>query len=135
MTMMAGTWAGLRLLAPASAEWPTASLVLSLAGNLGLLMLCWAGIAMAIGSVSRRRGTATGVAGLFALVTFLLDYVARVWKAAEPLARLSPFRYYSPFDLLMGTPVPASSLGVLTTTAVAGFALAYVFFDRRDISR
>ena len=135
MTMMAGTWAGLRLLAPSGAEWPPASLILSLAVNLGLLVLCWAGVAMAIGSVSRRRGTATGLAGFSALVTFLLDYVGRVWKSAEPLARLSPFRYYSPFDLLMGTPIPASNLWVLAMTALTGFALAYVLFNGRDISR
>jgi beta-exotoxin I transport system permease protein len=135
MTMMAGTWAGLWLLAPAGAEWPPVSLVTSLAGNLGLLLLCWAGVAMAMGTVSRRRGTATGLAGLFAFAAFLLDYVARVWKSAEPLARLSPFRYYSPFDLLMGTPVPVSNLWVLATAALAGFTLSYLFFSRRDISR
>jgi len=134
-TMMAGTWAGLHLFAPANAERPPASLVSSLAGNLGLLMLCWAGVAMAIGSASRRRGSATGLAGLAALTTFLLDYVARVWKPAEPLARLSPFRYYSPFDTLMGTPIPASNLWILAMTALAGFALAYVLFSRRDITR
>jgi ABC-2 type transport system permease protein len=132
--MMAGTWAGLYFLAPAVAGWPSATLVTSLAVNLGLLMLCWAAVAMAIGSVSRRRSTATGIVGLAALAGFLLDYVARVWKPAEPVARLSPFRYYNPFDLLVGIPVPAWNLEVLTMSALVGFALAYVFFSRRDIS-
>jgi hypothetical protein len=50
------------------------------------------------------------------------------------VARLSPFRYYNPFDLLMGISVPASNLWVLTMSALAGFALAYVLFSRRDIS-
>ncbi len=47
--MLAGTWAGLAMLAPATAEWPTRTLILSLAVNLGLLGICWSGIALAIG--------------------------------------------------------------------------------------
>jgi ABC-2 type transport system permease protein len=133
--MMAGTWTGLETLAPRRSEWPSAKLILSLAGNLGLLMLCWSGVAMAIGSASRRRSVASGLAGLLALTAFLLDYVGRLWKPAESLAWLSPFRYYSPFDLVMGTPLPGKNLLVLVSIAVAGFAAAYILFARRDISR
>ena len=134
-TVVAATWAGLRLLAPVSAEWPSAALITSLAGNLGLLMMCWAGVAMAIGTASRRRGTAGSIAGFLALAAFLLDYVARVWKPAEQLARLSPFHYYNPFDLLVGVPVPGINMWVLASIAVVGFGLAYLLFARRDISR
>lgn len=133
--MMAGTWTGLETLAPKSAEWPSAKLILSLAGNLGLLMLCWSGVAMAIGSASRRRSVASGVAGLLALTTFLLDYVGRMWQPAEKVAWLSPFRYYSPFELVMGNPLPSKNLVVLASIALGGFAAAYVLFARRDISR
>ena len=133
--MMAGTWTGLRLMAPASAEWPSTRLVTSLAGNLALLMLCWSGVAMALGSVMRRRSVAAGLAGLAALATFLLDYLARMWKSAEPLGWWSPFRYYSPFDLLAGTPIPFRSGLTLAAVATAGYTLAYILFARRDISR
>ena len=134
LMMMAGTWVGLNSLAPREIEWPSRDLILSLAINLGLLMLCWSGIAMAIGSVSRRRNVAGALAGLAALATFLLDYVARAWQPAESVAWLSPFRYYSPFDLLMGNPLPAKNLEVLAAIAAGGFILAYIFFSRRDIS-
>lgn len=133
--MLGGTWAGLETLAPKTVKWPSVTLVLSLAINLGLLMLCWSGVAMAIGSASRRRSVAGAFAGLLALAAFLLDYVGRLWKPAESVAWLSPFRYYSPFELVMGRPLPGKHLVILGAIAVSGFVAAYVLFARRDISR
>ena len=133
--MVAGTWAGLRMFAPAGVAWPAASLVNALAINVGMLTLCWGGVAMAIGAASSRRSVAGGAAGVLALGTFLLDYVARLWQPAEKIAWISPFRYYNPFDLITGNPLPVKNLVVLGAVAVAGFAAAYVLFARRDISR
>jgi ABC-2 type transport system permease protein len=132
--MLIGTWAGLNWLAATGAAWPSSKLILSLAVNLAVLMISWNAIAMAIGAAARRRGVAGGLAGLLALATFLLDYVARAWEPAERVAWLSPFRYYSPFELLVGNELSVKNLGVLGGIAVCGFALAYVFFSRRDIS-
>ena len=132
--MMAGTWSGLRAFAPATSIWPEPKLVVSLAVNLGLLMLCWGGIAAAIGAAARRRSVAGGLAGWLALAAFLLDYVARVWEPADSLGRLSPFRYYSPFEMLMGKPLSDSHVLVLAGIATASLALAYLLFARRDIS-
>ena len=70
--MMAGTWAGLAMLAPKNAQWPSPRLIGSLALNLGLLMLCWSGIAMAFGAACR-RGVASATTGLLALAALLLD--------------------------------------------------------------
>ncbi len=133
--MVAGTWAGLETFAPKTVAWPSVRLIRSLAINLGLLMLCWSGVAMAIGSASRRRGVAGALAGLLALAMFLLDYVGRLWRPAEAVAWLSPFRYFSPFELVMGNPLPAKNLVVLGAIAATGFVTAYVLFARRDISR
>ena len=134
MLMMAGTWTGLKTLAPRTADWPSRHLILLLAGNLGLLMTCWAGIAMAVGAASRRRVVAGALAGLVALAAFLLDYVARAWQPAESAGWFSPFRYYSPFELLMGNPLPVKNIVTLASIALSGFLLAYIFFSRRDIS-
>ena len=133
--MMLGTWAGLNRLAPKEVAWPTAHLILSLVLNLAVLMLCWNALAMAVGSAARRRSAAGGLAGLGALAMFLLDYVARAWEPAERVAWLSPFRYYSPFELVMGNPLSVKNLLVLAAIALSGYALAYVLFSRRDISR
>jgi ABC-2 type transport system permease protein len=99
-----------------------------------MLTLSWGGVAMAIGAASSRRSVAGGSAGLLALTTFLLDYVARLWQPAEKIAWLSPFRYYNPFDLISGNPLPLRNLVVLGAIAAAGFAAAYILFARRDIS-
>ncbi len=131
--MMAGTGIGLHLLAPANVEWPSPRLVLSLAANLGLLMMAWSGIAMAIGTASRRRGVASAIVGFLALFTFLLDYVARLWEPAEKIVWLSPFRYFNPFELVMGNPLPSKNLLVLGGIWIAGSIAAYVVFSRRDI--
>jgi hypothetical protein len=132
--MSIGTWIGLRYFAAKDAAWPSATLIGSLAINLGLLMLCWAAIAMAIGCACRRRGSAAAIAGLLALTAYLTDYVGRAWKPAESIAWLSPFRYYMPFELVMGSPLSAKSLYILGGVAVTGFALAYLIYSRRDIS-
>ncbi len=133
--MVAGTWIGLRMFAPKGVLWPSTTLINSLAVNLGMLTLCWGGVAMAIGAASSRRSVAGGAAGLLALATFLLDYIARLWQPAESIAWLSPFRYYNPFDLITGNALPLKNLFILGAIAVAGFAAAYVLFARRDISR
>jgi ABC-2 type transport system permease protein len=133
LLMILGTWGGLYFLAPSGAERPTSRLIWSLALNLGVLMVCWGGIALAIGSRARRRSVAGSVVGVLALTMFLLDYVGRAWQPAEAIAWLSPFRYYSPLDLVMGNQIPAHNLWVLAGIAVFGFALSYYLFSRRDI--
>ena len=136
VVMMAlGTWTGLTWFAPQTVDWPKPHLILSLVTNLAVLMLCWNAIAMAIGSAARRRSVAGGLVGLIALAMFLLDYVARAWAPAERVAWLSPFRYYSPFDLVMGNPISVKNLLVLAGMSLSGYALAYSLFSRRDISR
>jgi ABC-2 type transport system permease protein len=135
LAMMAlGTWIGLSYFAAKDAASPSVGLVGSLAINLGFLMLCWAGIAMAIGCACSRRGSAGAIAGLPALTAYLTDYIGRAWKPAESVAWPSPFRYYTPFELVMGSALSAKSLYVLGGIAAAAFALAYLLYSRRDIS-
>ncbi len=133
LMMMLGTWGGLHWLAPAEAKWPSPQLIRSLALNLGFLMLCWGGVTLAISAVSRRRSVAGSIAGLLAFALYLLDYVARVWEPAKPVRWLSPWMYYNPLDTVLGAEVPAHNLWVLLGIAVAGFALAYLLFSRRDL--
>ena len=132
--MVLGTWLGLEWLAPRTAKWPTPKLILSLAANLGLLMLSWGAVAVAVGAASRRRSVASALVGFLAVTGYLLNYVARIWKPARSVAWLSPFRYYAPFDLVMGHSIPLQHVLVLATICVLGCAAGYVLFARRDIS-
>jgi len=131
--MLAGTCAGLVMLAPANVRWPSPDVLGSLALNLGLLMLCWGGVAMAFGAACR-RSVASAVTGLLALATLLLDLTGRLWPPAAGIAWLSPFRYFIPFDIVMGRALPIANMLVLWAIAMTGFTLAYFLFSQRDIS-
>jgi ABC-2 type transport system permease protein len=133
LLMLAGTWIGLRFFAPPGAVWPTPRLVLSLAVSLWALALCWGGIASAVGARARRRSLAGAITGAAALTLFLADYVARAWKPLAQVAKLSPFHYYNAMELVAGRPLPLANLWILGGTAIAGVALAYVLFSRRDL--
>ncbi len=131
--MAAGTWFGSAWIAPSQAARPSARLILSLAGNLWALAVCWGGLALAVASRSRRRSTAGAVTALAALALFLLDYLGRLWQPAARLARLSPFRYCSGLELVAGRPLAVAHLAVLLSVALAGFVVAVIVFARRDI--
>ena len=131
--MMAGTWVGLLTLAPENAQWPPPGMIGSLALNLALLMLCWGGVALAFGAACR-RSVASATTGLLALAALLLDLAGRLWAPAERFAWLSPFRYFIPFDLVMGTALPVENVVVLWAIAMSGFTVAYFLFSQRDIS-
>jgi hypothetical protein len=131
--MMGGTWAGLYLFAPAGAVWPASRLIFALALNLGALLFCWGGVSLAIAARSNRRGAAGSVAGGLALACFLLDYVARIWKPAQVVWWLSPFRYDNAIELVLGHPLPPGHLAVLISAGLGSAALSYVIFSRRDL--
>jgi ABC-2 type transport system permease protein len=131
--MLAGTWLGLATLAPETAEWPTVGKLGGLALNLGLLMFCWAGVAMGLGAAFR-RSVASSVTGLLALASLLLDLIGRLWPPADKVAWLSPFRYFIPFDLVMGTALPVENILVLWAVGMTGITMAYLCFSQRDIS-
>jgi ABC-2 type transport system permease protein len=133
--MMLGTSVGLHVFSPKTVALPPAKLVRALALNLGLVVLSWGAVALAIAAVSRRRAFAGGAAGILALSTFLLDYMGRIWAPAESIAWLSPFRYFSPFDLILWQTIPVKSYAVLGGIIVAGWIFAYIGFARRDIAR
>lgn len=130
----AGTWAGQAIFAPPGAVPPTRSQLNNLAINLGMLMLCWSGIAMALGS-GLRRGTAGATTALLAFAMLILDYAQQLWQPLERVGWVSPFRYFRPFELVMGDPLPVDHLLVLWAIGMTGFVLSYLILSQRDISR
>src|SRR5437773_9173807 len=97
-------------------------------------MLCWGGVAMAFGAICRRT-VASAVTGLLALTSLLLDLTGRLWPPANRLAWLSPFRYFIPFDIVMGAELSIDKMLVLLAIAITGFTFVYLLFSRRDISQ
>jgi hypothetical protein len=132
-TMAVATLLGQHALAPPGAAVPAARLIVSLGVNLWALLLCIGGGALAVGAASRRRSTAAGLVGVTALALFLVDYLARIWKPAAAVAWLSPFHYYDAMAMVMGRPLPASHIEALLLSALAGIAIAFALFSRRDL--
>ena len=132
--IMAGTWAGLAMFAPPDAPGPPARQTAPLALNLAMLLLCWSGVAMAFGAACR-PGVARPATSLLAFAALLLDYAQKLWPALERIGWLSPFRYFTPFELVMGDPLPVENLLVLWAIAITGFTVAYLIMSQRDIAR
>jgi len=134
LMIMAGTWAGLALFAPADAPWPTARQTGSLALTLGALLVCWSAVAMALGAACR-RGVASATTSLLAFAALLLDWAQRLYPPLERIAWLSPFFYFDPYDLVAGAPLHVENLLVLWAIAMTGFIAAYLIMSQKDISR
>lgn len=132
-TMGLATAAGARWITSASPGGPTLRLVLSLMVNVWALMMAWGGITLAVAAASRTRSQVTSLVGMAALVTLLVDYLARVWTPARHAAWASPFHYYSPLDLVMGSPLRIGDILTLLGVSLAGAAVACVVFVRRDL--
>ncbi|HYK87328.1 MAG TPA: hypothetical protein VE398_01065, partial [Acidobacteriota bacterium] len=108
-------------------------LVRSLTLNVWFLLLSWGGITLAMTSVARRRAVPGSIAGMLALTSYLVDYLARVWKPARLVSWLSPFHYFNAVDLITSGTLPPRDLWVLAGVSVCGFCIAYVLFARRDL--
>jgi ABC-2 type transport system permease protein len=134
LMLTAGIWLGLALFAPPTVPWPPMRQTGALVLNLGMLLLCWSGVAMALGAAFR-RSVAAAVTSVLALATLLLDVAHRLWAPLETIAWLSPFRYFNAFELVMGDPLPVENLLVLGAIAMTGFTVAYFIISQRDISR
>jgi beta-exotoxin I transport system permease protein len=134
LMLTGGIWAGLALFGPPHVPWPPVRQIGALALNLGMLLLCWSGVAMAFGA-AYRRGVAASVTSLLAFAALLLDFAQRLWTPIQPIAWLSPFRYFNAFELVMGSPLPVEDILVLWAIAMTGFTLAYFIISQRDISR
>jgi hypothetical protein len=134
LMIMAGTWAGLALFAPPDIPWPPARQTGSLALNLGMLLLCWSGMALAFGAACR-RGVASTTTSLLAFAALLVEYFQQFWVPLQWIDVLSPFRYFDPFHLVMGTPLAVENILVLWAMAMTGYTVAYFIISERDISR
>jgi ABC-type transport system involved in multi-copper enzyme maturation permease subunit len=131
--MVLGTWCGLRLLAPPAVIVPEMRVILSLAANLGIEVLAWGAIALVVASFAKRRVTVTSTCGLLALGMFVLDYIGRFWEPAKGISRISPFHYFSPFEMIGGQTLRIRDVGILFVIVAAGAAIATVEYVRRDL--
>ena len=129
-----GTWAGLLLFAPPGVCWPSARLTTALCLNLGMLVLCWSGVAMAFGA-AYRRGVAASITSLIAFAAMILDWATRLWPPLAVIDWVSPFYYFQSDGLVAGDPLYPENLLVLWAITCTGYIVAYFVLSQRDISR
>jgi hypothetical protein len=64
---------------------------------------------------------------------YLLDFAATWWAPARPFARLSPFHYFDPMPIVMGTHDPTRHIAGLLAATTGLAAIAFVVYQRRDL--
>jgi ABC-2 type transport system permease protein len=100
--------------------------------SLFLLSLAFGLLALCLGSLTGRRGTAVGVAAAFAVGGYLLQSLGPLVAWLEPWTVLSPFAHYASGDRLRDG-LDAGAAGVLLALALALAAAAAAAFERRDL--
>ena len=98
-----------------------------------LVGLAFGAIALAIGCATGHRGLALGVTGAYAVFSFVINALAPSVDALGWLRPLSPFRWYLDPDPLVSGIAWANVL-VLLGIAAAGYVVAWLTFDRRDLA-
>ncbi len=131
--MGAGTAAGVRWMLRSDLPAPDPATIAAIMVNLWALLIAWGGIAMAVASVVRRRGQAVGLVAAAALVTVLIDYLARAWTTIRQVAWVSPFHFYSPLEIVTGAPLSTASVATLLAIGAVGATTAFVVFGRKDL--
>lgn len=95
--------------------------------------VAFAMIALALSSGTGSRSTALGAAAALAVGAYLVKSLFPLVHGLEDLARLSPWHYYDG-SAPLANGIDFSHLGVLVVIGLAGFVVAILTIEQRDIS-
>lgn len=99
-----------------------------------LLAVAFGAVALLAGAALGRRGPAIGITAALAVAAYLVDSLAGLVDALEPLRPLTPFFHYEDPDPLR-TGFAWTHLAVLAAIGLVAVGAATVAFDRRDACR
>jgi ABC-2 type transport system permease protein len=131
LSAWAGTVIGLRVRPLGLSAWP----FFKLAVAAWLLFMAWGAAGLLVSATQRESGPAIAwISGLIA-VSFVLEYLARLWKVIAVLRPLSLFTYYQPPEVVrMGIGAgSAASAACLAGVGVVLILAAGLVFSRRDL--
>ena len=97
-----------------------------------LLFTAWAAIGLAISATRRDGGAAIAWTTTIMALSFVLDYLARLWAPMSWLRPFSLFRYYEPQAMVVSG-VAVLSVVLLAGAIVGALIVATVGFARRDL--
>lgn len=98
-----------------------------------LLAFAFGAVALFLGATLGRRGAAVGGAAALAVAAYLLNSLAALVDALEPLRGASPFYHYTANDALSAG-LAFDHIGFLSLLASAAVVAALVAFERRDLA-
>lgn len=98
-----------------------------------LLAISFGAVAFLLGAATGHRGRASGIAAALAVASYVLNGLAPLVGALEPLQRVSLFYHYAASDPLREG-LATSHVSVLLGVAILAAALALLAFDRRDLA-
>ncbi|HKW03363.1 MAG TPA: ABC transporter permease [Vicinamibacterales bacterium] len=130
--LAAAAWSGMALGLQLRSLGVTAAQVAAVPASAWLLFVSWTGMALLFSAIGRESGSAIAwTAGVIA-VSFVLEFLARVWQPLGWARWLSLFTYYQPQNIV------ETGLGwhdgvVLAVVSLAGLGAALVVFERRDV--
>lgn len=101
--------------------------------NLFCLYLAVGGFTFWVSSISERRGRAVFVVFATVLASFLMNFVARFWPPAQPLAFLSVLEYYQPATILRSGSLLGADIAVLLATGAVFWLGGCEITARRSI--
>lgn len=100
--------------------------------NLWLVSVGFGMIALAVGSITGRKGMASGLASLIAFASYFITSLAPSVKSLQPFEKFTLIHYYAePSVALNG--IDGGSLAVLGVFSLALLAVSAIVFNRRDI--
>jgi ABC-2 type transport system permease protein len=108
------------------------SQLVSVAASAWLLFATWAAIGVLVSALVRDGGVAIGwMSGIIA-GSFVLEYLARLWKPMTSFRRLSLFAYYTP-QHIVSTGSKPGDVAVLVAVMCVALIAALIVFRRRDL--
>lgn len=106
----------------------------NIAWNLFLLMIFIAGYVVIIAALSETGKKMYTYGGIALFLFYLLSFAAPLWQPLEYLSPVSPFTYYKPMAILMGSRINLNtSIGLIVVSLIM-FVVAAFIFKKRDIS-
>ncbi|MFQ5462589.1 MAG: hypothetical protein ACE5E5_08180 [Phycisphaerae bacterium] len=126
-----GAWIGTRVFAiPAPLQLGN---FLLLSVHLYTVYLCVGAVGMFVSAVVSRRGPAIGVLLGWLLASFLLNFLAQIWSAVEPIDFLFLLHYYRPLPVVRTGALIPGDLVVLLVVAAVFWTAGAIRFQGRDI--
>lgn len=107
--------------------------LLKLALNYFLLQAAWYGLTLAFSVLAREAGRVATTGFLLALISYLVNVIAKLWKTAATLLPYSLNTYFSPQEIFLNNNLEAKSVLILAGVLLASTAFAIQRFQQRDI--